>query len=149
MLTVFDYKELVDTKLIRKNDEWFNFKFLVSGLTTDDRVKEVMKAIDGAEPKSDRLMDTPLDKGVLISYLSTGCKTALNIYNSPDTCFDACECGNNALLEILKLPKGKVLMPERPSSLTDFPIDINYVTHGGVFHCNSYNEFIRIWDMYY
>lgn len=89
------------------NDAWFNENVRVENDTITERL---LFQIDGARyadvghfyPKID-----PEGK-VRFDYLSTGCKTALNVYNASDVCFDVRECGENAIAEILHLDHGNI-----------------------------------------
>lgn len=43
-------------------------------------------------------------------FLSTGCKTALNVLYHPDVCFSLIECGSNAVGAICSLRCGNVFV---------------------------------------
>lgn len=149
MLTIYNYEHLVkDKKIILGNDDWFDTEYLIGNYRMDSRIMELMLRIDEAVPVGRGRMDTALGAGVSMECLSTGCKTAINTYVFPDLCFSTCECGNNALVEILRLPGGQICLYERPFSLEDFAVDIQYITDVGSYRCKSYMEFIRIWDRY-
>jgi hypothetical protein len=93
-----------------------------SGVTIGDSEfeKNVIRTIDGAEYINKNVFKSRFEEyGNLDKlHLSTGSKTALNIYQNPNICFDVCECGNNVLSLIVKLNAGNILW-ENPILIYD------------------------------
>lgn len=95
-------------KIVEMGDSWFNLKH--REIEFDRVVVNLIKNIDGCKyvgNYSIKSKFTGMDVDVM--YLSSGCKTAINCYCWPDRIFDLSECGENAIEEILKLPRGKGL----------------------------------------
>jgi hypothetical protein len=95
-------------KYIKCNDAFFDSE----GIICDDMFSmEILRDIDGAEYVDNYTFKSRYDNfGNLDKiHLSTGAKTALNIYHNPNICFDVCECGNNVLCKILKISDGNIL----------------------------------------
>lgn len=149
MLTIYRYKDLIDTELKTENDAWFDAIFLEDYYFTDATVRSLMLSIDKAVPYGTRNMTTPYGLCASMSFLSTGCKTAINIYAFPDYCFDALGCGNNARVEMLKLQRGRVYMSELPCSDDNFPMNAELVTDSGRLRCGSYEELKDLWQKTY
>jgi hypothetical protein len=127
-------------RYIKCNDAFFD----EDGIIGDDLFcKDIIKDIDGAEYVDNYMFKGRFDKfGNLDKiHLSTGAKTALNIYQNPNICFDVCECGNNALCKILKIKEGNILW-ETPVALFrgDPDCDINFkdVNYKSIF------EFLKV-----
>jgi hypothetical protein len=106
------YRKLEDIpigmKYIKSNDMFFDSETIIGDSKFE---KNIISTIDGAEYVSENVFKSRfaeygnLDK----LHLSTGSKTALNIYQNPNICFDVCECGNNVLSLIIKLNNGNIL----------------------------------------
>lgn len=150
MLTIYKTSSLVpkDLEVVRTNDSYFNLKFAKEqGLDVDDTVRNLINTIDKSEPETK--LDLRGISGELVSYrkLSTGCKTAINIYKHNDTCFDTLECGNNAIMEIIKLPKGHAVIRRRPLNLQgdNFEVNCKVVTPKGEVICKDYNTLAQQW----
>lgn len=109
----------VPVEIIRENDFYFGGNSIIPDCP---EAKEVLSYIENAERVSDTtfISNVNRDWGAVFSdYLSTGCKTALNVIQHPDKCFDLLECGANALWKILTLRNGSVIYYPR-----QIPIDI-------------------------
>lgn len=105
MLNIFLVKK--PDGLIDFNDGWFDI--YADSVNFNDRiVQKVMKDIDNVEYAGDLMFFSKFKKGlaVSVSELSTGCKTAINVYSFPDKIFNLAECGNNALETIFNLRRG-------------------------------------------
>jgi hypothetical protein len=127
-------------RYIKCNDAFFD----EDGIIGDNLFcKDIIKDIDGAEYIDNYTFKGRFDKfGNLDKiHLSTGAKTALNIYQNPNICFDVCECGNNALCKILKIKEGNILW-ETPVALyrgdPDCDIDFKDVNYKSIF------EFLKV-----
>lgn len=96
-------------KYIKVNDSFFNGKTV---LPDNNFTRLVLREIDKAEYDSSlTFKGRTADLGALgKQMLSTGSKTALNVSQFPEYCFDLCECGDNAKNIIFKLEKGSVLL---------------------------------------
>jgi hypothetical protein len=95
-------------RYIKCNDAFFDAEGIIG---EDIFCREVLRDIDGAEYVDNYTFKSRFDNfGNLDKiHLSTGSKTALNIYQNPNICFDVCECGNNVLCKILKIINGNIL----------------------------------------
>ena len=92
--------------VIINNDIFFN-RTTVEVL--DSKAAEIIMKIDGAEMIDKYTIQSKFDGNTLnIDKLSTGCKTALNIFYNPNNVFDIRECGDNALDLIYTLPSGNI-----------------------------------------
>lgn len=108
MITI--YKDKADipagVELVGWNDLFFNQNIIER---LDMRAEEIIKKIDGAELRGDYRITSGINGELLnIDKLSTGCKTALNIYYFPEKVFSLKECGDNALDEIYAYESGQV-----------------------------------------
>lgn len=93
---------------IKYNDNYFdehNEQYKI-----DDKAKEIMKNIDDVEYKENHRFCSKFEPNadIKLDELSTGCKTALNVYFNPNKIFTVAECGTNAIKEILNLPQGNI-----------------------------------------
>lgn len=118
MLTI----HLDDKDVCHFNDAWFDLNWYTY---TDEAVfKEIIRAIDGVEylgngqivmkfgPKPVQKQGITTVPTVGVQKLSTGCKTALNVYFCPDKIFTIAECGANAVELILAGSQGNIYTPE-------------------------------------
>ena len=114
-----------------RNDAWFDANFRQSKIVMDAVVKRIIMQIDGSKVVDNRTIITRFGEARTLDYLSTGCKTAINVYMFPDICFNAIECSSNSLQEILRLNRGYVIMPLRPLIEDDFDIDALLINNEG------------------
>ena len=93
------------------NDQFFDvYTSLGDGLVSSP----IIKAIDGSVYVDRDLFVGKYTKGPISRVmLSSGCKTVLNVAAHPDKCFDAIECGDNALAALLTINTGNVVWPNR------------------------------------
>jgi hypothetical protein len=143
MLEIYKNIKLIDPNTyVVGNDSLFDLAVMPNESLVDDKVKEIMLSIDKAVYKPGMLMDTPFGKGASLSYLSTGCKTVINTYLFPQYCINASECGNNALLELLKLDKGSIYMYDCPYSDDNFEFNSDVLVHTVNYDvvCSDYEE---------
>lgn len=144
-LAVFTDKSKIpkDIKFVNYNDIFFGEVLL----NETELVKTVLEKVDRAiyhSPTS--FIGRDKDLGALHkSYLSTGCKTLLNIISNPNICFDVCECGPNALTLLSYIKNGYVYW-HNPAlqvletyecdikvdniTFTDFEEFVNYIMDG-------------------
>lgn len=97
-----------DKNYIKFNDAYFNKYY--TDYKIDDKAKEIMKNIDGVEYKENHRFCSKFEPNadIKLDELSTGCKTALNVYFNPNKIFTVAECGTNAIKEILNFPQGNI-----------------------------------------
>lgn len=84
-----DKNVIVDSRgffSINKKIEWFQ----------DPVVKNIMKYVDKIVVKDGFCLENELGMVIPPEYLSTGCKTAILVWEYPDTVFNMTQCGNNA-----------------------------------------------------
>ena len=95
------------SSLVALNDAWFNNH--LQEIRFNKTEQKIIKSIDGVEYVDNGKFKSKFNSGTLIdaSELSTGCKTALNIYTFKDKIFNLAECGDNALQVILYMKQGK------------------------------------------
>lgn len=93
--------------LIDFNDGWFDMNTDSIDFSNKE-IRKIIKNIDGVEYADDLRFFSKFKKNVQvdITELSTGCKTAINIYSFPDKIFNLAECGNNALEIIFNFKQG-------------------------------------------
>lgn len=134
------------SKIEQDPDVYFDGKIVkqvIAGKLTFDRgVAKIIKNIDNSEYIAGTVdMETRFNRKIDVTYLSTGCKTAICIYLKPKICFSTLQCGDNALVEILKLEKGCCYMPICPFSENDFDVKCTILAPDGSKHiCTSYSE---------
>lgn len=106
----------------------YNDKFFAGIILKDDEVsKQILKEIDQANYNSkNTFIGRDKSLGALNkSFLSTGCKTLLNIISKPEFCFNVIECGQNALKLLAKIHDGNIFWKNPVLFLTeDEPCDI-------------------------
>lgn len=108
MITIYKSKADIPNgiELVELNDLFFNQNIIER---LDMRAEGIIKKIDGALLREDYRIISGINGELLnIDKLSTGCKTALNIYYFPEKVFSLKECGDNALDEIYAYQEGQV-----------------------------------------
>ncbi len=108
MITIYKNKAYIpkDVELVEWNDLFFNQNIIER---LDMRAEDIIRKIDGAVLREDYKIISGINGELLnIDKLSTGCKTALNIYYFPEKVFSLKECGDNALDEIYAYQTGQV-----------------------------------------
>ncbi|MCM1113275.1 MAG: DUF4869 domain-containing protein [Muribaculum sp.] len=108
MITIYKNKADIpkDVELVELNDLFFNQNIIER---LDMRAEGIIREIDGASLRMDYRIESGINSEVLnIDKLSTGCKTALNIYYFPEKVFSLKECGDNALDKIYAYQTGMV-----------------------------------------
>lgn len=108
MITVYKKKEDIpqSMKLVELNDIYFN---RYTSQKLDSRAEKIIMDIDGSALCEKYKIISKFQSEVLnIDRLSTGCKTALNIYYNPDKIFSIKECGDNALDVIYGFQEGNI-----------------------------------------
>ena len=130
-LNIYPTKESIPNNLryMNQNDSWF---MQHRELPDNPIVRSILKNIDDCEYQSkSTFVSNKFSKlgGIYNQFLSTGCKTALNVYFSVDdgTCIDTIECGPNAFTEILRLHNGNILLSPADVMQSDGPCDINFM----------------------
>ena len=148
MLTVYNnMRTLFNRQAEANNDLFFSeLRFTSAFDYKDPIISHLIKEIDNGIPKDKNNFKAKNGDNISYDYLSTGCKTAINIYCNPDKWFDTVECGNNAILEILKLPKGKAVIFRKPYYEGDFDLNLDLITSYGTFHCTEYSDVDYYWD---
>lgn len=108
MLTVY----LTDVAHCKFNDVWFE-KYLDKINFNNETIQRIIKQIDEVQYLGNKSIKSKFDSNVAVSVreLSTGCKTAINIFSFPDQTFSIAECGSNAINTILKFKSGKIYIP--------------------------------------
>ncbi len=123
MITVYKNKKDIpsDKEYIESNDYFFNRN---TALKIDERASEIIEKVDGSKLVGKYKIESKFNGTILdISYLSTGCKTVLNVMYYPDKVFCLKECGfENALVLLYELDDGNVY-----SNDMRFPIDVDKV----------------------
>lgn len=100
-------------KLEERNDAFFNLHIGTTKIS--DTIKSLILNIDHSTYSSGSDIRTKYGRLVDIRKISTGCKTAINIYSNPDKLFNCVEAGDNALRCILMFNRGNAYMPLLPS----------------------------------
>lgn len=99
-------------KYCKFNDAWFD-KYTDKIDFEQESVKEIIKSIDHVTYVGNQRIRSKFEENLAISVreLSTGCKTAINVFSFPDTIFSVAECGDNALQVIFNCQEGKIHIP--------------------------------------
>lgn len=145
MITIFKSKmDIADPiQLIELNDYYFN---TVTSTQLDViSAKNIIMEIDGTEIIGRYQIKSKFNGEVLnIDKLSTGCKTALNIYFNPGKVFSIKECGDNALETIYGLKCGMVFC-DYP--LIPFDFDKVTVSYDGINReITDYTDLKEWWE---
>lgn len=109
-------------KLEERNDAFFNLHIGTTKIS--DTIKSLILNIDHSTYSSGSDIRTKYGRLVDIRKISTGCKTAINIYSNPDKLFNCVEAGDNALRCILMFNRGNAYMPLLPSIINNFSVDV-------------------------
>lgn len=131
MLTLYTDNSIYQRKDldIRRDNDWEFDEWLSSpDFFIDEKIKALVRDIDGTECSDDGLIKNRSGRDISLDNLSTGCKTAINIYCNPNVVFDTIECGNNAKIEILKLPHGNAVMLYEPYVDDDMEVNIRLIS---------------------
>ncbi len=147
MLEVYVNKSNVpkSVKIENFNDLFFDLNY--GNLVVDDAVKNIIKQIDGSVYQENGRVLTKFNEIAELNHLSSGCKTAINIYKNPNKMFNCAECGNNALEVIFRLPNGRVCSEYAPA-YPDFYTPVNVVLCGKAKKkaFNNLNDVIDAWN---
>ncbi|MDO5416517.1 MAG: DUF4869 domain-containing protein [Lachnospiraceae bacterium] len=111
--------------LIRMNDAYFD-KITFRDLSMDQAVAEIIKEIDGSEVISEDMVKTPFGGMVFLTELSTGCKTAINVYKNPKSLVSCEEAGDNAVEVIIRNGIGRIYLPYLPLLWNDIDTEIEF-----------------------
>lgn len=95
--------------IVLGNDKWFSANFYKKE-AVNDKIKELIYCIDKSEFIGGISIKTQDNNILDLTNLSTGCKTAINVYTFTDRVFDVQESGENALGQILMMDRGSVYM---------------------------------------
>lgn len=111
MLNIYLKTEPDHLSVCYYNDFWFDRKFNEGNIKISQQHIDIIRKIDNVQYderagriKSKFIPDCYID----ITELSSGCKTALNVFSFPEHCFYIGECGKNALQEIFNFSKGNI-----------------------------------------
>lgn len=112
----------------------------------DKKMCDIVYKIDGAKFIDGNVFKDKFGNTISANDLSTGCKTALNVYMDPDRVHCCWECGRNALREICLLDRGNILSLYAPPYL-DIDTSANIMLHKNKKQrlVHSYNEAIDNW----
>ncbi|MDO5408643.1 MAG: hypothetical protein Q4F28_15145 [Eubacteriales bacterium] len=145
MIEVYLYKPNGEV-LIEWNDSFFNVSSYeaVSQSTGEERSKlaNIIRNIDGSELLDGSDIRTGFGHLTDISNLSTGCKTAINVYLNPDKLISCDEAGNNAFEEILNIGTGRIQIRELPVLWDDVEVDI--LLHSHIVGDKSYSSYYSL-----
>lgn len=145
-LNLYIDKELVKDKssIIKYNDAQFELD--KGTFKIDDIVKQLIFRIDKSIYIEGTTIKTRYGEYLDMEYLSTGCKTAINVYNHPEKVVYCIECGSNAILEILKLIRnGNIIGPIVPENMGVFDVNINLITYKGILKYTKSDKLINAW----
>lgn len=141
MLTV--YVARAPKEPIILNDYWFNDPYNMKSIDFNDKnVQNLIKMIDGVDYIGKyKFRSKFTGTEVFVNQLSTGCKTAINIYSFPNEIFSVIECGGNALTEILKMKDGQILIENaaKPSKVNN---EYNVIIDG---RSEIFKDSITLW----
>lgn len=134
------------SKIIKFND--IQFEYDLDNMIVDKTIEKLMYDIDGSVyiPDGNGSMRTRYGDLLKLNYLSTGCKTAINVYNHPDKIVDCIECGNNAFEYILSLKNGNVFGYGVAAVNGDKNIDVNVIYNEKITKFNKLSDLINFWS---
>ena len=103
--------------LVPKNVQRFNdafFDLYCDKIKFNKEVVSIIQSIDEVRYAGNCRIFSKFEEGVQlrVSELSTGCKTAINVYSFPQQVFYIGECGVNAIQVICNFDKGNVLVTD-------------------------------------
>lgn len=127
---------------IRYSDFYFkeHLREYLPKLKMDKTFENLMYAIDGAKYIGNGNIETDFNEIASVETLSSGCKTAVNVYKNPNKVIDTILCGGNALDEIFKLNKGYILMENRIPVIHQDKIDVVLYYATNTYVCKSNTE---------
>lgn len=144
MITIYkDEKDIPQSvRLVELNDIYFNRH---TSQKLDVQAAKIIQEIDGAVLYEKYKIISKFQKETLnIDRLSTGCKTALNIYYNPNMAFSIKECGDNAVEVIYAFPQGNVY--------SEYPVisfemtTVRAVDRNGERLLDTYEELKEWWE---
>lgn len=135
--------EALREKLVWFNDAFFNEE-VFRVIQPDDKVCDIIKQIDGSETMENWFIKTKYGNGIDMTYLSTGCKTAINAYLFRDHLINISECGINAVQEILLLDGAKVYTEGLPGAVNNFSGDFSLHREG--LPVSRYKDYFSLCD---
>lgn len=144
MITIYKNKADIPMgmELVELNDLFFNQNIIER---LDMSAENIIRRIDGAKFREDYRITSGINDELLnIDKLSTGCKTALNIYYFPEKVFSIKECGDNVLDEIYAYQFGQVYS-EYPI-ITLFMEKVQIHDHNGKRVISNYEELKGWWQ---
>lgn len=111
MLQMYLSEELVPQKVQFLNDAFFDL--YRDKIQFDENVVSIIQSIDEVQYAGDHRIYSKFERGVQLSVtqLSTGCKTAINVFSFPEQVFYL-GCGENAIQVICNFDRGKVLVTD-------------------------------------
>lgn len=147
MLNVYLGKK--PNSLRKYNDGWFDINIGLIDFNNKE-IHKIMKDIDDVEYASDLRFFSKYNKNLAVSLteLSTGCKTAINIYTFQNELFTIAECGNNALNTIFRFKSGNVYM-DYYVYLERFKNDMSVHINNKKFKVSSTKEFDDLISAYF
>ena len=125
--------------VMKYNDEYFDNIFHTIKLNNNHA--KIINLIDKSKLDiKNRVIIPKYNKNIPVDLteLSTGCKTALNVYSFPNIAFYANVCGKNALNVILKLKSGAIFIDDYIvfDSFSN-EIEVYYLNKSKVIHNDS------------
>ena len=140
------YEHELKQIVVMNNNSWFSYNIFNNNEWLTPEFIRLVYIIDGAkEIKGWNIKSAITDTYTDMLHLSTGCKTALNCLCYPDKIFNVMECGENALIEILRLPKAKIYFRDIVPLLLFVDVKRDFTLHLGSDteeHYTSYNELV-------
>ncbi len=107
MLTIYLGEK--PSNYVKANDGWF-MQHLKDIDFTNKVISEILYTIDNAKYIGNYMIETRFKHNcaTLVENLSTGCKTAINVYIFKNKVFESAECGKNALESIFNTGEGGI-----------------------------------------
>lgn len=130
--------------IVDYNDDLFELQY--DSVRIDDNIAKLIFRIDKSKYLGEGKIETRFGEIIGINYLSTGCKTAINVYNNPDTVINCIEAGTNALEEIIKMKNGKVLMEIAPAFNVNYDINVDMIYSGKKVHYKNIESLLDDWE---
>lgn len=149
MLNFYDRLEDIppNIQIVKSNDAFFNAFSIISD---DEFSTTVLEHIDKAIRVSNLTFigRNPEFGSLFKNFLSTGTKTLLNIKQHPDLCFNAIECGVNALELLPLIQEGYTYSLDYVDIYTnDLNKHCNILYRGDIY--TNLSNFIRVYSNNY
>ena len=143
----------LDKNKIKQKIQYFNnsyFDLYVNKIAFNNNVISIISKIDGVKYIGDyRILSKFQPKtAIRVEELSSGCKTAINVYSFPQNIFYVGECGDNALQVICNYNHGNIFVDDFFIPLP-FQNTIQVITQQGATTVNNNKELEKVFLLHF